>query len=358
MISGLLLSAALTLSACGGGGGSSPMATTTTGGTTTGTTGGTTSGTTGSTGTTSGTTGTTGSGTNTGTTGATSPTTPPTLFATSTTPNFTSSPPATGTVFPLNQQVVSRDTNGVNTNYTPPTTATLTLVGTQGSGASAVPLYKLSLPGVSLAGADSMAADGSTTGLIFYVVPNMTYTEAGYWGMKSSDNGSYMGQFIAGYQTPAANVPTGGTATYIGNTGLPNSPNTGQLTGWSFYPCGTSVCPRILENGNVNIGVNFASGTVTGSVTSIMSGNVSLDQHYWNDINLSGNMSGAAMSGKVTLSNTGASTAAVDGMATGTTGTFNGALYGPGGQELGMTWSVAEPSTGKSAFGTITATKQ
>jgi hypothetical protein len=114
--------------------------------------------------------------------------------------------------------------------------------------------------------------------------------------------------------------------------------------------------------GRANVGVNFGSGAVTGSLTSFTVGDVSGSQTFWNDVSLNGTLSGATMSGTTTAGAPPFPGAGTDPrspmLPTGARGTFTGALYGPNGQELGAVWSLSDAASGKSAIGTLTATKQ
>ncbi len=79
----------------------------------------------------------------------------------------------------------------------------------------------------------------------------------------------------------------------------------------------------------------------------------------WNTVNLTGTLSGATFGG-----NTSTPGAPTNGgnyaLSSAATGKFAGALYGPNGEELGAVWTLSEPNAvnGKSAVGTISATKQ
>ena len=104
--------------------------------------------------------------------------------------------------------------------------------------------------------------------------------------------------------------------------------------------------------------VTFANGGVSGSLIGMQS-NAGTAPLPWNTVNLTGNLSGAAMSG--TTSTTGApSGAGALGFSSAATGTFNGALYGPAANEVGAVWSLAEPTLdgGRAVQGTFMGTRQ
>jgi len=270
-----------------------------------------------------------------------------------------------GTVFPLTQLITTVNTSsGATSNYTPAGTPTLTYTGTQTINGVAVPVYNLNVPGLSLTGANSLPANGQTTTVNgvssgWLLLTNLNYTTAGFWSLGASDNPNafYDGEVVAGFQTPTANVPTTGTGTYIGIPSPPGSSTAGGVTGVVFY----NGLNRTMS-GRANIGVNFGSGAVTGSLTGIIVGNISGSQSYWNDVSLDGTLSGATISGTATAGAPPTPSYGTDPQSpmlpTGAHGTFTGALYGPNGQELGATWSLSDAASGKSAIGTVTATKQ
>jgi hypothetical protein len=270
------------------------------------------------------------------------------LIATGATPNFATGP-ATGTVFPLVHSVLISDPPGDVTDVADPlgdiyaatfqAGVTLTFLGNN--------QYELKFSNIDVV----LTADGigvtipnSNNTRIGLTTSNLTYTTLATWIIPAIDGAhvAHLGMGVSGYQTPASGVPTSGTATYL---------STGGASGNVVVPSGVGAV-----KGDVSINVNFASGALSGSLTNmnVSSGGSALP---WNNVSLSGTLSGATISGTATATSPSASNAFT--FAAGSTGFLNGALYGPTGQELGAVWSVHDNAGGgKSALGVLGATKQ
>ena len=114
--------------------------------------------------------------------------------------------------------------------------------------------------------------------------------------------------------------------------------------------------------GQASIDVNFGTGKVNGSLFNMTSYNSgpALDPVPWNNVSLSGSLSGATMQGTTAVTSAPSNPPSLIGSATlsgSATGTFNGALFGPNAQEVGLSWTLYDPSgNGKSAIGVVGAT--
>jgi hypothetical protein len=277
--------------------------------------------------------------------------------ATGATPNFINSFPANGTVFPLLQTTL----NVAYPNVTGSATslgATVTVTGTQTVGGTTHAILEFKIPEIGL-DATGLIGDGNVVTLpdgrkLTLWAANLSYTALGAWNItprKVGETDTYQfGIGLSGYQTPAANVPTG-TATYIGNG------TNGGAWGHVAAPDGTGSILINSVTGQANITVNFTSGNVNGSLTNMtVQTGAGKPAMPWNNVSLSGNVSGATLSGTTTVS--GAAPAGVMSFATNSTGAFNGALFGPNGEELGAVWTLHDPNgQGKSAIGYVGATR-
>ena len=272
------------------------------------------------------------------------------LTASGASPNFANLP--TGTVFPLNNSGLLSDGNiptdpaaETVTAFTSPTT--LTFLGNKQVGGVNVGTFEFKLGNIDI----TLTGDGTAATIpnssntqIGLFTSNLNYTLLATWIIPAKDaiHVAELGVGVSGYQTPGSAVPTSGTATYLGN---------GGATGTVATPVGaTSV------KGDVTVNVNFGAGSFTGALTNM---NVATagGPAPWNSVNLSGSLSGATLSGSTAA--TSAPSGSVLPFGTAATGTFNGALYGPGGEELGAVWSLHDTAGGgSSALGLIGATKQ
>lgn len=292
------------------------------------------------------------------------------LEATGTTPNFVNSYPPNGTVFPLTQgaiAITSSSANGVNAGG-----GTATIQNTIISGSNAVPIIDLSIPtlginatGLRGDGVSKTLSDGSTVSII---VTGLTYTLLGSWNYKAAGNSaSTIALAVSGYQTPAGNVPTTGTASYSGVGGLNSGATAGGVIGTVAVPASGGGISAATLSGDVNLNVNFSTQQVNGTLTNMTAKDViSGTTSPWNNVTLTGNLSqSAGNTNRGAVINGTAQTQAPPASApfslnSGATGNLSGALYGPNANEAGGVWSVNQGSgaTGKAAFGFFGATKQ
>lgn len=278
--------------------------------------------------------------------------------------------PAIGTIFPLLESAMDQNVVGGNVTMTPLTAinnggATLTYLGLANSSTPGFYTHNfelkipdlnidatLALPGPSVVSGNSSAQIN---------INFLSYTMAGNWTVRTpynSGNGDvYSGAFLTGYQTPAAALPTTGQATYSTSAPVGGvSPTASGLLYDNFPGAGAA---RGTVTGDASVTVNFATGAVNGAITNMVAqpslgGGVGQN---WNSVSLTGSMSGATMSGTTAVSAQPATAGTVT-FDTSSTGVFNGALYGPSGQELGAVWTLHDPTgNGKSVVGVIAAPK-
>jgi hypothetical protein len=283
-----------------------------------------------------------------------------------------------GTRFPVigtNIDVVSNNVSSAGVD------ATLTFQGTGtvngqnvGQWQLAIKTYNFgnyTLTGASTGRSDPNIPDnGSAVSFMYFSTPvteslnlgTLSYLALGQWSLTYGAGASpYVGLFVTGFQTPDAAVPKTGTAIYI-------SGSTGIADGSVFIPNGVGGIREADLLGDASINVNFANGAINGALTN-MKWSVSTanggGSGSWNDVALSGTLSGSHLSGTTSTSGPPAGAGAF-GLSAAATGTFEGALYGPNATELGAVWTINQTTTGggspyfnaKGAVGLIAATKQ
>ncbi|HET7817088.1 MAG TPA: transferrin-binding protein-like solute binding protein [Sphingomicrobium sp.] len=176
---------------------------------------------------------------------------------------------------------------------------------------------------------------------------NLDWTRAGYWsgGCGAWDYGcdpgvAHGGAFVVGYETPAADMPTTGTATYSGAAeGRMYVP----LSVVDALPC---KCQEVPIQGDASFTADFGARTVSGELTNMY--RVWWDESAWNSVLFSSTITGNGFSGTTRV------TGAVDhGMAGNATGTIEGRFFGPSAQEAGAVWTLFDGT--RSAIGTLTA---
>jgi hypothetical protein len=286
------------------------------------------------------------------------------------TPNFTSaSPPPTGTNLTFNQSAVKLTL--LTATDASVGGGTLTLQSQSPiNGPSVILTGELKIPGISLdvpifaTGLNGGTSGGQPNGggTLNADFGALTYTLLGRWDYQPPNSGgtTFFGYSLGGYVTPSAGVPAAGTATYsgtasptsLGGGASPTVNTAGGAVGEIFFPMPSGVVTFIRVAGTANVNVNFATGAVTGSLTNMQFlGGATLSA--WNDVSLTGSLSGASLSGTTSTSGPPPS-AGNAGFSSSSTGKFNGALYGPNAQEVGAIWSLYDPS-GKAALGGFVA---
>jgi hypothetical protein len=236
--------------------------------------------------------------------------------------------------------------------------ATLTYKGTQTANGVTGPVFELNVPNLSVT--QTLLPDGTGAPCCGFDEFNgklklLNYTMTGTW------NGVVYGDFctpctsmfVTGFQTPSANVPASGQATYLGNGA--NGSVSGNIYS-SFGPIETGT----ITGSSSSFAVNFSSAQVTGTLSGLKATPVSIDgvvgaPQDWNQINVTGSLSGAVLSG---TTSTPSQPAGSLGFGASSTGTIGGALFGPNAEELGAVWTLYDQAGVKAAFGVVSATKQ
>lgn len=224
--------------------------------------------------------------------------------------------------------------------------ATLTVI-------SAEPDWTISLDinGVEIGGIMAPNVHGwteSTGALTDAFIYNLSYVSLGLW--SHTDGGPFqlpqsLTAFAIGWETPAAALPTSGTATYSG---------TGSVRGVAFVPDGARVGTAQLA-GDGSLNVNFSSGAISGALTN-MTANDGRTTTPWNDVSVNASVATGTnrFSGSTQVSSPPAGGYALKGSAT---GSISGALYGPNAENLGAVWTLSNGDGTGSAIGVVGATK-
>jgi hypothetical protein len=232
---------------------------------------------------------------------------------------------------------------------------TATWRGTVTSGGLTWPVFDLSIPSLSLNASD-LHGDGTVLtladgGKVNAKFSGMTYTLLGAWSYTpASGNTSYIGHVVTGYGTAPAAVPTAGSATYNG---------VGNVVGAYFTPSGAGTVQAGTLNGDVNLNVNFANNTASGSFTNMMATPSGGTATPWNTVSLN-NGSLSRGTSAVTFDSQASTTANTGpaGFSAAAAGAAHGTFYGPAAQEVGGTWFLNETTGGgKAAVGTFGATQ-
>ena len=239
-------------------------------------------------------------------------------------PNFTTGPSA-GTKFPLLQTTMVYDDKSARPD-----------AQVNASGGSA------SIQGGALT-IDVAAFQNADVKFLSSDYANLDWTRVGYWSTgggwwDADDVVGRSGVFVTGYETPAAAVPTTGSATY-----------TGAVQGTVLYPgtsAGTTHCNCVVETlaGNASFTANFGTRNVSGSLTSMTAGGVP-----WNSVAFNSTITGNSFSGTTSVTTTPAGPAS---LAPNATGTVEGRFFGPSAQEAGAVWTLFDGV--KAAIGTLT----
>ncbi|HUE66372.1 MAG TPA: transferrin-binding protein-like solute binding protein [Rhizomicrobium sp.] len=263
------------------------------------------------------------------------------------------------TVLPLRESIVLYTNSGVLAdNGAEQGGATLTYKGAQTVNGVTGPVFQLDVPKMFVT--QTLLPDGTGGPCCGFNDVNgklnlLNYTMTGTWNAVNDGTTCSVctSMFVTGFQTPSANVPVSGQATYLGN-GANGSVSGNVYSGDGIIQAGT------VSGSSSSFAVNFGSGQVTGTLsgltaTPISAAGVADTPQNWNQINITGSLSGAVLTG---ITSTPSQPAGSLGFGANSTGTIGGALFGPNAEELGAVWSLQDQAGYKTAFGVVSATKQ
>ena len=180
-----------------------------------------------------------------------------------------------------------------------------------------------------------------------------SYVVLGEWAQRSgagNNSGPIQSQVVYafGYDTPAAAMPTKGTASF-----------SGYADAMVFKSVGSTTLSTYLD-GTAAVTVNFASGQVTGAITHMLQydgipyggPNNPIGYLPWNDVSVNANIATGTnrFSGSTAATSAPGTAFSLSGSAT---GHVDGAFYGPAAQNLGAVWSLSDGTI--SAIGTLGA---
>jgi hypothetical protein len=183
-------------------------------------------------------------------------------------------------------------------------------------------------------------------GVVLFDMANLDYTLYGRWNYKpdarDANSRNYQGYATTGYQTAPSGVPSSGSATYFGagtaQGAVVQQSNPQAALGGNFI-------------GDTALNVNFGNGTLTGTLSNMGAGN-----EKWHNVGVSGTISGSSVAGSTSIA--AGATPSAYAFSANSTGTFNGAFYGPNAQEVGAVWTLADPNGTKVAYGVFAGKKQ
>ena len=177
----------------------------------------------------------------------------------------------------------------------------------------------------------------------------LSYLSLGLWlhsGAKDSTPQITFTAYAFGYETPAAAMPTSGSATYLGPGAVQGVVSGARPIGLGLNPCNCNY----WVSGDASFSVDFVSGKMSGSFT-----NMKFDSdggfQPWYDISVDASIAAGTnkFSGSTAISPQ-QSRAIVPQSGT---GRIDGAFYGPRAQNLGAIWSLT--GTNFSALGGVAA---
>ncbi|WP_286903338.1 transferrin-binding protein-like solute binding protein [Vreelandella sedimenti] len=164
---------------------------------------------------------------------------------------------------------------------------------------------------------------------------SLDYAAYGDWAVPGSDGDFDFSYFAGGYQTQVGDMPTSGTAQYVGS-----SQGSSIVNG-----AGLDVI------GRVSMDVDFSASRLEGQMTNMRSGDsYSTANTPWNDVSFSGGLNGNAFTGSTQATSAPNDTSLNNDAAGGVQGHF----YGPQAAEAAAAWSLQD-GAGNTAFGAFGA---
>jgi hypothetical protein len=156
---------------------------------------------------------------------------------------------------------------------------------------------------------------------------------AQYWPPANSREVQSFTEFLFGYETPAASMPTTGQAAF-----------SGYADANIFAPSPVNVHVLLTRaSGDAALTADFASGKITGAFTH-MQYLANSSSVPWNDVSVNASILAGTnkFSGSAGVTSTPQTTFSLKGSAT---GHIDGAFYGPNAQNLGAIWSLSDGTT-------------
>ena len=230
------------------------------------------------------------------------------------------------------------DLNGASA-VTTSQSASVTVISTSATSTS----LRLIVPAVNLDTTINFNENliGNTEGVTW----GLSYVALGawvqYWPPGNTREVQSFTEFLFGYETPTASMPTSGQAAFSGYADA------------NIFSS-SAVNAHILLNrasGDAALTADFASGKITGAFTH-MQYLANSSSVPWNDVSVNASILAGTnkFSGSTGVTSTPQTALSLKGSAT---GHIDGAFYGPSAQNLGAIWSLSDGST--SAVGGVAA---
>ncbi|NOG32918.1 hypothetical protein HLB35_16135 [Halomonas sp. TBZ9] len=216
----------------------------------------------------------------------------------------------------------------------------------------------LSGAGIAFRDGPSNRSDGLTTYLslsslrpsVSTLIPSgdLRYAAYGYWSVLdegnnvTSDQDISIGFAAGGYPTQDGDMPTTGSASFLGAASGLSIASTGKIQ-------------DIIGSAEMN--VDFARGALSGTMTNMKTGdNVDGAATPWNDIGFNGTLNGNTFTANARVTAhpndliVGARYSETNLLGRDAVGSVNGRFYGPQASEAAGTWSLQD-SDGNTAVG-------
>ncbi|RVQ65142.1 hypothetical protein EKN06_14110 [Croceicoccus ponticola] len=198
------------------------------------------------------------------------------------------------------------------------------------------PAFEATLPNGRVLQVALDATDRSSTG----TGDDLNWTAYGAWNVSTTDGSHRIGsQFVTGAETPDANMPTTGTATF-----------NGFVSGCVVQPDGLKVTTASLQ-GDATVVADFTSGTITGSAPEILAipigtlpnnGPVTPGApQEWNSLTFDGTFT-TGLNGFAGTTTVGSAPDTDYALAATADGYFAGFFHGPAADELGAVWNLSD----------------
>ena len=174
----------------------------------------------------------------------------------------------------------------------------------------------------------------------------LSYMRFGDWAIYSPDGTmTAAAPLYSGYETPVANVPTTGTASYAADVEGSVSFLSGGVRGLGDVEGSASI--------SADFGNNSIAGTFSGMEYWADLPNGDFASGEWNDASFAATLSGNGFAGSTAVTSTPGGVATLGGNAA---GTVSGTFFGPNVDEIGGIWTLSDGTN--TAVGTIAGMKQ
>ena len=189
---------------------------------------------------------------------------------------------------------------------------------------------------VSYQGGTHTLSDGRKLFVHVASNPDLDYTVYGNWWVGTSTANSLTMEdnaaFVGGLETPLANIPTSGSASYRGKV-------VGQYS--DYYLCSCASFSGVV--GNVSLSANFGNRTLSGLMTQMQVIPDTALSGFMNDVSFAASFANAHnwFSGTTGVASSPNTPFA---LANNASGSIVGSFFGPSAQEVGAAWTLSDGS--------------